>query len=78
MESRVRRGRSSPTAYLADLLQPVDDRFERAALLEARRRIKDILLDAANTFREVPYLDVVNEVLAENVTVNRAKTPTRR
>jgi len=54
----------SPAAYLADLLQLVEDRFERAALLEARRRIKDIPLDAANTFREVPYLDVVNEVLA--------------
>ena len=60
----------SPAAYLADLLQLVEDRFERAALLEARRRIKDIPLDAANTFNEVPYLDVVNEVLA--------KTPTRR
>ena len=68
----------SPAAYLADLLQLVEDRFEHAALLEARRRIKDIPLDAANTFTEVPYLDVVNEVLAENVAVKRAKTPTRR
>jgi len=51
----------------------VEDRFERAALLEARRRIKDIPLDAANTFTEVPYLDVVNEVLAENVAVKQGE-----
>ena len=63
----------SPAAYLADLLQLVEDRFERAALLEARRRIKDIPLDAANTFTEVPYLDVVNEVLAENVAVKQGE-----
>ena len=63
----------SPAAYLADLLQLVDDRFEAAALTETRRRIREIPLDAANTFTEVPYLDVVNEVLAENVAVKQGE-----
>ena len=52
----------SPAAYLADLLQLIDDRFRGAALTENRRLIKEIPLDAAN-FTEVPYLDIVNEVL---------------
>jgi hypothetical protein len=59
----------SPAAYLADLLQLLDDRFEGAALMESRGRIKDIPLDAANTLTEVPYLDIVNEVLAEQLKV---------
>jgi Tc toxin complex TcA C-terminal TcB-binding domain/Neuraminidase-like domain/Hemopexin len=59
----------SPAAYLADLLQLLDDRFEGAALMESRERIKDIPLDAANTLTEVPYLDIVNEVLAEQLKV---------
>jgi hypothetical protein len=54
----------SPAAYLADLLQLIDDRFLAAALTESRRSIKEIPLDAANTYAEVPYLDIVNEVLA--------------
>ena len=54
----------SPAAYLADLLQLLDDRFERSALAEARPQITEVPLDATNTFTEVPYLDIVNEVLA--------------
>ncbi|HVN52287.1 MAG TPA: Tc toxin subunit A, partial [Acidimicrobiales bacterium] len=57
----------SPAAYLADLLQLIDDRFLGAALTENRPSIKEVPLDAANTYTEVPYLDVVNEVLADRL-----------
>ncbi|MGH3976056.1 MAG: Tc toxin subunit A [Pseudonocardiaceae bacterium] len=55
----------SPAAYLADLLQLLDDNFTTAALTQPRRRpdLKKIVLDGASTFTESPYLDIVNEVL---------------
>src|SRR4051794_14160967 len=63
----------SPAAYLADLLQLLDDRFEGAPLLESRQRIREIPLDAANTLSEIPYLDIVNEVLAGQVSAEPGK-----
>jgi hypothetical protein len=65
----------SPAAYLADLLQLIDDRFRGAALTENRRLIKEIPLDAANTYTEVPYLDIVNEVLAGRLQVEPGEDP---
>src|SRR3954470_9021729 len=75
----------SPAAYLADLLQLIDDRFLAAALTENRRSIKEIPLDAPNTYTEVPYLDIGNELLAGRLATKpgedpyeaRAKTPSR-
>ena len=63
----------SPAAYLADLLQLLDDRFERASLMESRQQVKDIPLDAANTLTEIPYLDIVNEVLTGQLTAELGK-----
>ncbi len=65
----------SPAAYLADLLQLMDDRFRGAALTENRRSIKEIPLDSANTYTEIPYLDVVNEVLAGHLEVEPGTDP---
>jgi len=65
----------SPAAYLADLLQLIDDRFLAAALTENRRSIKEIPLDAANTYTEVPYLDIVNEVLAGRLATKPGEDP---
>ena len=53
----------SPAAYLTDLLQLLDDYFLDADLDTRREDIKDILLDAENSFNQTPYLDVVNRIL---------------
>jgi hypothetical protein len=56
----------SPAAYLADLLQLIDDNFEGDPLTGPDRRsdLTAIPLDADHTYTELPYLDVVNWVLA--------------
>ncbi|MGH3937742.1 MAG: Tc toxin subunit A, partial [Pseudonocardiaceae bacterium] len=55
----------SPAAYLADLLQLLDDNFTTPALTQPQRRpdLKNVVLDRESTFTESPYLDLVNEVL---------------
>ena len=53
----------SPAAYLADLLQLIDDTFQNPDLDIRRPDIKKILLNEENTFDMVPYLDIVNEIL---------------
>lgn len=55
----------SPAAYLADLLQMLDDEFDPTSIdFDLRRSdIKTIDLDAENTTTLIPYLDIVNEVL---------------
>lgn len=55
----------SPAAYLADLLQLLEDMLGTVPLTAEERRpdIQDVLLDAENTFTELPYLDTVNNVL---------------
>ncbi|RIK36816.1 MAG: hypothetical protein DCC55_26150, partial [Chloroflexi bacterium] len=60
----------SPAAYLADLLQLLDDKFEKHSLAQRRIGLKKIPLDAENTFTEVPYLDIVNEVLENTLGAN--------
>ena len=57
----------SPAAYLADLLQLLDDEFKAHGFDERRSDIKEILLDAKNTFEMLPYLDRVNEILATKI-----------
>ncbi len=64
----------SPAAYLADLLQLLDDYFEKDkdtdALLDFDKRradIKKLLLNEEKTFQSVPYLDIVNKLLGEKV-----------
>ncbi|WP_424101523.1 hemopexin repeat-containing protein [Moorena producens] len=57
----------SPAAYLADLLQLLDDEFQKHQFDERRSDIKEILLDAKNTFEMLPYLDRVNEILASKI-----------
>ncbi|HWQ12191.1 MAG TPA: hemopexin repeat-containing protein [Roseiflexaceae bacterium] len=60
----------SPAAYLADLLQLLDDSFAPSHdpalpnLHQRRPDIRSIPLNAESTFTEVPYLDIVNTVLA--------------
>ncbi len=63
----------SPAAYLTDLLQMLDDEFDDDSVDEnvkfdtRRGDIKDINLDAENTNTLIPYLDIVNEVLEDQV-----------
>ncbi len=62
-------GRSalSPAAYLADLLQLLEDRFATPDFFARRPDIRELLLDGENTFALVPYLEIVNEVLSARV-----------
>ncbi|WP_419993239.1 hemopexin repeat-containing protein [Streptomyces boninensis] len=54
----------SPAAYLVDLLRLLDAAFEGgASLLQRRPDLTKIPLDAANTYTEAPYLDIVCDVL---------------
>ena len=57
----------SPAAYLADLLQLLHDHFENPALVQRRPAIDDVPLDTDNTYTVLPYLDIVNEVLAASL-----------
>ncbi|MGA9378239.1 MAG: Tc toxin subunit A, partial [Phormidium sp.] len=58
----------SPGAYLADLLQVLDDNFKNSDFHKENRRadIKEILIERENTYNSIPYLNIVNEVI-ENV-----------
>jgi hypothetical protein len=59
----------SPAAYLADLLRLLDDDGGAPPALAARRPdIPQVPLDAENTYTQLPYLDIVNEVLEGAVT----------
>jgi hypothetical protein len=64
----------SPAAYLADLLQLLDDEFEPHSFDERRSDIKEILLDAKNSFEEIPYLKRVNEILANKIKKDASDT----
>ena len=64
----------SPAAYLADLLQLLDDKFVDPEIDDRRSDIKNILLNAENTFGLVPYLDIVNEVLENKIGDNVYQT----
>ncbi|OJJ19150.1 hypothetical protein BKI52_20260 [marine bacterium AO1-C] len=58
----------SPAAYLADLLQMMDDEFSSTEDVKARRPdIRNIILDYENSFKEIPYLEIVNEVLEAKI-----------
>jgi hypothetical protein len=62
----------SPAAYLADLLQLVGDGDGTAPgrLTGRRPDLTGIPLDAENIYTELPYLDIVNEVLAREIERN--------
>ena len=57
----------SPAAYLADLLKLLDDNFDNPEIEKRRADIKEILLNAENTFSLIPYLDIVNELLENKI-----------
>ncbi|OLB74337.1 MAG: hypothetical protein AUI14_23830 [Actinobacteria bacterium 13_2_20CM_2_71_6] len=57
----------SPPAYLADLLQLLADDASTAGLTERRPDLTTIPLDAAHSYTELPYLDIVNEILANQI-----------
>jgi hypothetical protein len=68
----------SPAAYLADLLQLIDDHLEQPDLdsstrFDQRRAdiVNGLLLDGDHTFTLLPYLDIVNEVLEHKI-INEA------
>ncbi|NRQ32345.1 hypothetical protein HII36_10915, partial [Nonomuraea sp. NN258] len=56
---------NSPAAYLADLLRLLDEEVDAggARLHERRPDIREIPLDAEHTATELPYLDIVVEIL---------------
>lgn len=65
-------GRSvySPAAYLVDLLQLLDDNFHSKSaqnLGQRRSDINKLPLNTENTYTSIPYLDIVNQILAERV-----------
>ncbi len=69
----------SPAAYLTDLLMWLRRRDPAAAYTTLRNRRPDIpltMLNAANTFTELPYIDVVNELLEDAVAP--PKSPVRK
>ncbi len=61
----------SPAAYLADLLQLIEDEFDTPAIGtgvdERRSDIKEILLNEENTYTEIPFLNIVNRVLEKKI-----------
>ncbi|MBP2329129.1 hypothetical protein JOF56_009514 [Kibdelosporangium banguiense] len=57
----------SPAAYLADLLELIDDSFEVFPLTQRRPGLQGVPLDTENTYTVVPYLDIVNGVLEPRV-----------
>src|SRR5580765_6202279 len=65
--SDASRSVHSPAAYLANLLQLVDDQFTETSLSRNRPDISEIPLDDLDTDTEIPYLDVVNDVLARRL-----------
>ncbi|NVB43322.1 hypothetical protein G6O69_36190 [Pseudenhygromyxa sp. WMMC2535] len=62
-------GRSalSPAAYLADLLQQLEDRFVAPDFFARRGDIRELLLNAENSYVLLPYLEIVNGVLSAKV-----------
>ena len=66
-------GRSvySPAAYLADLLQLLEDHFGRTIpnenLFRRRTDIEKIPLNGENAFTTLPYLDIVNNILEAKI-----------
>ncbi len=67
----------SPAAYLADMLQLLEDEFvlkddDKNALDYRRADIRDILLDEENTFTLIPYLDIVIEALENKVQISKS------
>src|SRR5690349_9039660 len=69
-------GRSvySPAAYLVELLGLLEDSFDRPSLLDRRPDLRQVVLDADNTFIGTPYLYIVNEVLERLVGTNPYQT----
>ncbi len=57
----------SPAAYLADLLQLIDDTFKAPDIDGRRPDLKQILLNEENTFTLTPYLSIVNEILENRI-----------
>ncbi|KZS38367.1 hypothetical protein AWE51_17580 [Aquimarina aggregata] len=57
----------SPAAYLADLLQLMEDEFEDTDIHERRSDIRQLLLDEENTYTEIPFLNIANEILEKKI-----------
>jgi hypothetical protein len=70
---RCKTGRSilSPAAYLADLLNFELNSGQRIFdVLTRRKDIKELLLNEKNTFTQLPYIDLVNEILGNAISDN--------
>ena len=67
LDGDAARSVCSPAAYFADLLQLLEDYFQSPDLTVRRTDLTKIPLDAENTVTLVPYLDVVNGLLAGNI-----------
>jgi hypothetical protein len=63
----------SPAAYLADLLQLLDDNLptngssQVKGLHQRRADIKELFLNSENTYTSIPYLNVVNNILERKI-----------
>jgi len=58
----------SPAAYLTDIMNLKDwDYTNDDAVDDRRNDISDIILDAENTFTEIPHLDVANDVMERKI-----------
>lgn len=63
-------GRSvySPAAYLADLIQLLEDKFGASSdFFNRRGDVKDIKLNGENAFSQIAYLDIVNRILERKI-----------
>ncbi|MGA2411667.1 MAG: Tc toxin subunit A, partial [Candidatus Binataceae bacterium] len=73
-EADAGRSVTSPAAYLADLLQLLEDRFEASSFNGRRPDIlEQILLNGEQSFTLVRQLDVVNRVLGDRIAAQAAK-----
>jgi hypothetical protein len=71
----------SPAAYLADLLQLIEEYFDtedsnwqEKGFFARRPDAKEIKLDKAQTFDTLPYLTIVNELLEKEITKKAKNT----
>jgi hypothetical protein len=66
-EADVGRSVTAPAAYLADLLQLLEDRFDPSDFLRRRPDITAIPLNGEQSFSLVRQLDIANRVLGDRI-----------
>lgn len=68
----------SPAAYLADILQFLEDRYVAAPLFGRRSDIGNLHLTCENTNVALPYIDLVNEIFEDAISPSTAIPSTNK